>query len=670
MNEAPSSSQRAQGNKRLIVIILLTEAAFTGGVLIRSLSVISGWSEYRRAVVMREVFEVLYHFGEELSIVPEYEKEFFDSPVKSPLLVPRVFDLRQNFADPTTCVVKNVPQKEMKIMEENVDEPENSRVAQSGAVDACNIAEDSERMETSDIKSDLGKSDRQSLDWQKSDRQKSDGRMSDREKSFGGNLNGENLSCEISDREYQNENKSSDGQADKTISSNVTNFCEDVLKQEVVGCDKSDVGFGSEVTITTRSIGTDALINSDCTGCKQRIVSSNICKKHDVYKVEVNSDSSYGVLKESAAKSDASKFIGVSNKEDDMILSHDCSPRLTMSKCDEKHVVRLNQKSDDKDRRLSPTISHSVTNASDVSPVYDANSNTPKSPGQFFKSPIPSEAITTETESKADTSREEVPKKVAVISASFAESIAAACGNKKAWNKGKRKGTGPEGDQNSKGGSRINPTAATATTATSATTTALEEPQSQMDTAESRNNSDADSNEVAMNRRRTSRRIATAARFDHLLVGTDEFSLERDLRRAIKLSKRERSISKSNNANEEQELPNQGPELDEKKTNEISGKVERMPLKRPLSHVYDKDDDGGDDSTCVIRKLKTMNRSVAFEALWTQMAVEEPNVLLDDENYSLGMCLLSLKFIALTRLYERMANLDFRIYSFKFVIPV
>ena len=588
---------------------------------------------------MREVFEVLYHFGEELSIVPEYEKEFFNSPVKSPLLVPRVFDLRQNFADPTTCVVKNVPQKEMKIMEENVGEPENSRVAQSGAVDACNIAEDLERMDACDIKSDGGRSDRQKMDWQKSDRQKSDGQMSDREKSVGENLKGEKLSCETLDREYQNGNKSSNGQADKTVSSYVTNFCENIPKQDVVGSDKSDVGFGSEATITTRSIGTDALMNGDCTGCKQRIVSSNICKKHDVYKVEGNTDSSYGVLKGSAAKSDASKFIGVSSKEDDMNLSHDCAPRLTMStiEYDEKHVVRLNQ-------NLSPIISRSVTNATNVSPVYDANSDEPKSTGQLFKSPIPSDPVTTETESKADTSREEVPKKVAVISASFAESIAAACGNKKTWNKGKRKVTGPEGDQNSKGDTRIKATAAattTATSATSATTTALEEPQSQMETAESRNNSDADNNEMAMNRRRTSRRIATSARFDHLLVGTDEISLERDLRRAIKLSKRERTISKSNNVNEEQELPDQGPGLDEKKKNEVSGKVDRMPLKRPLSYVYGKDDDGGDDSTCVIRKLKTMNRSVAFEALWTQTAVEEPSVLLDDETYSLGKCLFS-----------------------------
>ncbi len=59
---------------------------------------------------MREVFEVLYRFGRELDLVPEYRREFFDNPVKCPLLIPRVLDLRQDFSDPTTCYLQKYPQ--------------------------------------------------------------------------------------------------------------------------------------------------------------------------------------------------------------------------------------------------------------------------------------------------------------------------------------------------------------------------------------------------------------------------------------------------------------------------------------------------------------------------------------------------------------------------------
>lgn len=38
----------------------------------------SGWSEYRRAVIIREVFEVLYHLTSSHDTLPEYDPKFFD----------------------------------------------------------------------------------------------------------------------------------------------------------------------------------------------------------------------------------------------------------------------------------------------------------------------------------------------------------------------------------------------------------------------------------------------------------------------------------------------------------------------------------------------------------------------------------------------------------------
>lgn len=48
----------------------------------------TGWSEYRRAVVIREVFEVLYHFSTKLPKIPEFNPKFFDKDEPDKTLYP------------------------------------------------------------------------------------------------------------------------------------------------------------------------------------------------------------------------------------------------------------------------------------------------------------------------------------------------------------------------------------------------------------------------------------------------------------------------------------------------------------------------------------------------------------------------------------------------------
>lgn len=51
----------------------------------------TGWSEYRRAVVIREVFEILYHISTNTENIPDYNSEYFDKPESDPLLQPIKF---------------------------------------------------------------------------------------------------------------------------------------------------------------------------------------------------------------------------------------------------------------------------------------------------------------------------------------------------------------------------------------------------------------------------------------------------------------------------------------------------------------------------------------------------------------------------------------------------
>ena len=51
----------------------------------------TGWSEYRRAVVIREVFEILYHISNNTENIPDYSSKYFDKPESDPLLQPIKF---------------------------------------------------------------------------------------------------------------------------------------------------------------------------------------------------------------------------------------------------------------------------------------------------------------------------------------------------------------------------------------------------------------------------------------------------------------------------------------------------------------------------------------------------------------------------------------------------
>ena len=74
--------------------------------------IILGWSEYRRAVVIREVFEVLFQLGStnsEHSAIPEYKELFFCNPESDSALLPLTLQqaVKKNLADEDESATKN-----------------------------------------------------------------------------------------------------------------------------------------------------------------------------------------------------------------------------------------------------------------------------------------------------------------------------------------------------------------------------------------------------------------------------------------------------------------------------------------------------------------------------------------------------------------------------------
>ena len=507
---------------------------------------------------MREVFEVVYRFGTDLDAVPEYQKEFFDSPVKSALLVPRVFDLRQSYSDPTTCVVQKLSQTD------------------KGA------ATDESRSLSSEAETS-------------------------KENIRQRNIKSENSPGSMS------QSKITTATISSTYGSSKTKGC-DFLEHKSVIVNPTESGSP----------------NSDLESGKS---SSAAC----CHKTENIIDQSAFTSQLGGTKLPFSDYNNYCE-----LLSRNC-------------VSQRNERS--------------------TGLTFDSNANKIiRLKEERDISPMPKNGAKLTDENTETNNREEHQR---VITAGFAESIVAACENKKAWIRDsiKQRIEAREVPENtsvtldSEKKLSLN-TIVKSTNPVTLTTRCLETDTSLLETGLGQDSADtlqtpylqsaadpvpkenlpakipdaADANEQIVYsdqesgscsndgsvncRRRTSRRITNSTRFD-LLGASDELSLERDLRKAIKLSKLEVSVG-SRPTSENEEAPSENLQVEEIK------KTDKIPIRNSLKPFNIKHFGIKDGSDNDVPALKKINRSVAFEALWTQMSVEEPTVILDNKTYSLG----------------------------------
>ena len=586
---------------RLNVIIVITFA------IIRFL----GWSEYRRAVVMREVFEVIYRFWNELGTVPDYEKEFFDCPVKSSLLVPRVFDLRQNYSHPTTCVVQKVPQIERASAGNQHKESASNaefyeKDGQFGGLER-EIGGRSEKTLASDVLNGGVASPKETI---KMDVPKMSSLESDVADSFV-------------------------PQEDVNNTSSMERWCfksEEPLKPLHNSEDRTEGLDDLLITVRPRESSPDDL---DFSIPESSNSSWQITEGVSDLKSDALDDKEAEVVVSEAAETETQAINGTEGDEpmNDCLESDEMSDRgkVVQAIMAQIELRKLeSEKSSNRGGEFSTYLQQATKSGTISSKDQNDNSTLLKS------LPDASEGVVCNSTGRK------------IISAKFAESIAAACGNNASWNE--NAGNEDRGDifpQTVRGETII---AATTTTATNmegvtlATTARVESelcgkselPALSRASEIERNSNDVEiveDNDMAMQRRRTRRRLASSTRFD-LLVATDDVSLERDLRKAIKLSKLESNakVATDNASNILKES------FLTEKSNELK-KSERAPLKtslKVLRNGSDLEHQGDNSDESPIKKLNKLKRSVAFEALWTQKSVEEPIVILDEKKFSLG----------------------------------
>ena len=502
---------------------------------------------------MREVFEVIYRFWHELGKVPDYKKEFFECPNASSLLVPRVFDLRQSYSDPTTCVVHKVPHGER-------------------------VDSDNKSLET---------------------------------------INGSNIDIKQSkgynkEEELENAHMASRASSNGELKGKETESCEECTVEELIDRPKLDTK-DVDLSAPEEDATNVALIGDQCPNTDELSLTS----KNSMETLDSTSD----VLMTVRPRSELPTPLNFCSQESPPVYMLDKEPDTLYCRETKKVVIE----------KPEMPISNGISGH----------------PGEdVVKFSFDSEAQDSlEVHSKDGVDLHEgivrKPATKKVISAKFAENIAAACGNSHhnfSWNENARKE-----DRNlhaymqtAKDGT--GPIASTATIAT--TRMSLQEnsqisirPYSPQDNASkvkgnSHDLKDLRDCESASQRRRTPRRLASSTRFD-LLVAADDVSLKRDIRRAIKLSKLEKAVAKPNHTSEEVHVSEERNDFK---------KSDRPPLKTALNPF---ENDACIDEKCSplespISKLKKLKRSVAFEAMWTQKSVEEPTVIEDDKVYSLG----------------------------------
>ncbi|XP_065065926.1 uncharacterized protein LOC135691865 [Rhopilema esculentum] len=576
----------------------------------------TGWSEYRRAVVMREVFEVVYRFGTELDAVPEYQKEFFDSPVKSALLVPRVFDLRQSYSDPTTCVVQKLSQTD-----------------KGAATDESRSLSSEAEMCKEDI--------------------------------LQRNIKSENLPGSMPQSKITTATKSSTYETSKTKGCDLLEHKSVIVNLTESGLPNNDPESGKSSSAACGSQADDVDTRRQSEAAK---VSESVQNQRSVRNDLQGKPSQNGGL----------------SKKDKMLVKprNNCLHDGNCSCHNSENIIDQSAFTSQSGGTKLPFSDYnnycellsrdgvSQRNEGSTSLTFDSNANKIiRLKEERNISPMPKNGAELTHENTEAKNGEEHQR---VITAGFAESIVAACENKKAWMRDSIKqrieardvpeNTGVTLDSDKKLSLNTvvkNSNPVTLPTRCPETGTSLLETGLGQDSVENRqtpylrsaadpvpqeNLDVADANEQIvysdqengsysndgslMSRRRTSRRITNSTRFD-LLGASDELSLERDLRKAIKLSKLEVSVG-SRPTSENEEAPPESLQVEEIK------KTEKIPIRNSLKPFNIKHFGIKDGSDNDVPTLKKINRSVAFEALWTQMSVEEPSVILDNKTYSLG----------------------------------
>ena len=549
---------------------------------------------------MREVFEVIYLFWNELGRVPDYKKEYFECPNTSSLLVPRVFDLRQSFSDPTTCVVHKVPHGE------RVDSENKSLETVNGS----NV----------DIKHSKGYSEEEELE--------------------NDHMSSRTSPCE----EFEGkEGKSCEGCP-----------AEELIERPKLNTKDFDLSVHEEDAKNLALVG-DRLPNTD---------ELSLCSKNSNETLDSASDVLVTV-RPRGSESPTTLNLSYSKGSSPVDMEFDKEPdrvycRKTKRMVVEKPEVPISNGISD----LPGKVLMSDVKKSELTIANEVWSKELTSKAKHNKFSFDSEAQgSLEVYSKDGVDLHEgiarKPSAKKVISAQFAESIAAACGNSHhsfSWNENARNedhGEACTRTARDGTGSIVSASTTTATSTSRMCTHAVNDtlhksattrisvqessqisvqPYSPQDTASKVKGNhhgfkDLRDYESASQRRRTPRRLASSARFD-LLVATDDVSLKRDIRKAIKLSKLEKAVATPNHASEEVHVSEEANDFK---------KSDRPPLKTALNRL----ENVCSDEKCIplespISKLKKLKRSVAFEAMWTQKSVEEPTVIDEDKVYSLG----------------------------------
>eukprot|EP00794_Sanderia_malayensis_P008849 gene8849-9797_t len=440
----------------------------------------TGWSEYRRAVVMREVFEVLYRFGRQFNMIPEYEKAFFDSPVKCPLLSQGVSGGKKDVSSPTT---KRVIEKVKPW-------------CPNGKENAALSSPSSSTLMT--------------------------------------NVNGNEVS-----------NSSIEMPADH--------------KKPFV---HDNNGFSFNTGHKTESDHHNASLRSSSTEKEME----NYDKAFEAVQTKRMKDENSGVAHEFA---DASSIETCSDR---LEVVDEKLPSLTRNKspCHLIDAAPSEMKSPVFNKCANYKTYGDVSNAIDESNnsiLDDIDDNIARKDDTV----VSKDATKISQDTTLSSNDVTVSSNGGMISARFAESIVAACGN-------------------------------------------MTEPSLGDELVE----------ESLRNKRRASKRLASVSqKFDNYLSITDETKLEKYLKKALKVSKQEYMSTKDTCSESEK----------------CASSQERVPLIINCSEAYanghdntvSPEHDGSGRSDSPVKVIPMLNRSVAFEALWTQRSVEEPFVILLDK---------------------------------------
>ena len=622
-----------------------------------------GWSEYRRAVVMREVFEVIYRFWGDLGTVPDYQKEFFDCPIKSPLLVPRVFDLRQSYSDPTTCFVQKVPP---------IDKSSNGMKASCAGTspdnpDSC--ASVAVGIESSDV----------TLPTHGNASQAFNGVTRTSESPTAAMELNRDASIDSTDLTFSPVRKEADvtsmGKAglktdvsEQTLENSSEGFghgSHDFMtnKPRKIPPDnddshKHDTVFATEMPVPLSGIVAPDELDKACKNdvrqlgyrecllrqCEEELMSSEQRKSNvgmaDSTDVGMGSDkvtcngkdallcdaNELGDGKSSAARNGT--LDGVDNK---VLNSFELPPERVGKTLKERKVITAS---------FAESIAAACSNnaSCDEVSVY-TKEYTEKLNGCVEQeksrhssiSLLEAETLIPRLSTTATKTAKELMKTGAAISSkSTTHPGAMATGGVKTARVGVVVSTSELGTTATTDSSNMKRTASLAREEEED----LTQGGARLNGSLKRNHSPSDfymglDGESAVNRRRTPRRLASATRFD-LLDATDDVSLERDLRKAIKLSKLEKAGARKSNAAKDEH-----PFIDDDL--EVFRKAERVPLKTSVKQLnVEVAEIGKESSGNPLMKVKKLKRSVAFEALWRQKSVEEPIVILEGRRYCLG----------------------------------